>query len=277
MYTHTYLFGTLEPKEEVSINKINIQKEIIKSGKDIYLENFKYRILEAKPIVEHGIEISKGNFIYGNLVKYREEFYKAVLNTTTSTISTSSIENAVVGESDFFYHLDSGVIAFREIVNRISRYQFIDAFCRLINPAFSGSRISININLIKQELGLIDALQKFSVINSIAYSIKPTNPCSKEIYKELDERLKKLGIELMNVIINARHAGINLDDFFDDDIFRAACMAEDGYGKYEVSGILDGNPLSIQSGEEYVSKRIAGKALPSEKFEKLYTIFQNYI
>lgn len=265
---HTFLFGRLNVLGKWD-NKRSFLHQALSSGEIEKQRKFKYGIFNVEDLSLDG-EI----FASGQLVKYKPLLEGEIVDETKKQVVEGGLPDGVVAKSDFFLHYASGIIAYRPITNRLSEKQFRGMFSRLIEAGHYNFFISAEIRLIEEEYGIIEAVKKFDVIRRISIELHPTNPSNRDLYRCIDERLKKLRAESMRQIVEAKEGGLNKDALSEDEVYKGIVMAADGYGRGRVQGILDGASVTISTGQSPVKKDILDTDNPKEDLSQLMEAFR---
>jgi hypothetical protein len=192
-----------------------------------------------------------GPLIHGYLVKFKPETDEEVAIPETHKLSDEAIQNRVTAKSRFFLHIDSGLISYHPIQNKIENRTFCDRFAKLFELAYENFFVSVEIQAIVDNYKIFEELKKFKSIARVSIYLHPSNPSNREIWARTDERLKKLGATnyLEKYKANPENGGLNILD--DDEVKSKISMADDGYGRADVTGEMDG-----------VRKRISTKDNP---------------
>lgn len=263
------LFAVFDDKEKFLLNALNSKKALEYRG-------FKWGFFE---ILELKTKLNK--FIHGYLVKYKPEFSEEVANPDTHNLEDQSIENFVVAKSRFFIHIKSGVIAYHPDGNNISREHFVERFCRLFEFALDNMFVNAEIQAIEEDYKIFDIIKSFKTIQRLHIYLHPSNPSNRDRWRRTDERLKKIGVIKYSEHYDADLRIGNLNILDDEDINNKITMADDGYGKADVTGYIDGelktvstsdNPLSMQAPSDEETPENVLKIL----LEKVITIFSRF-
>ena len=179
----------------------------------------------------------------------------------------------IVAKSDFFLHYETGVLAYRPLASRISARQFRFVFARLLEAGHDSFFVSAQVETIDEGIKVEEAIRKMEIVRKVVFDIHPTNPSNRDVYKRIDERLKKLEIEKLKQIVEAKEGGLNKDALFEDDIYRSLIMATDGYGSGSISGVAEGRKIVITTEDSPVRKDVVDSANPDEILENLLPTF----
>ena len=256
--------------------------------------NFLLKALKTKSVLEFKnsiwgyfeiseIETDYGSFLSGYLVKYKPEFSEEVANPNTHSIEDQEVNNFIVAKSRFFLHIKSGIIIYHPVGNIISRETFTERFCKLFEHSLENMFVNAQIQSIEEEYRIFDVIRSFEKIQRLHISLHPSNPSNRERWKRTDERLKQLGASSYYEHYEVDPDIGNLDIVDDEDINSKITMADDGYGRADITGIFDGevktistsdNPICSQGLNDEVSPKDVLNYL-SEKIKMIFNRFTN--
>lgn len=219
---------------------------------------FLLRALRTSKFVEHRghkwgffeaseLETEFGLFLHGYLVKYRPETDEEVAIPETHKLSDESIANRVVAKSRFFLHVESGLIAYHPVGNQIGNRTFCDRFVHLFQDALDNLFVNAEIQAIEDQFKIFEAIKKFEFISKVFVYLHPSNPSNRDLWKRVDERLKKLGASTYHEQYEGKPEGQGLDIVEDEDLTSKISMADDGYGKADVTGKMDGETRTVST------------------------------
>ena len=265
---HTYYFGRLNLLGKWDNKRTFVQKALT-AGAIESKRKFKYGIFGVDDL-----SIQDYVFAYGKLAKYKPLLEGEVVDEEKGQIVEGGLPDGVVAKSDFFFHYQSEVVAYRPITNRLSSEQFREMFARLIEAGHHNFFVSASVELIEEEFGIIEAVQRLQVVKKVTIEIHPTNPSNRRTYKHIDERLKGLKAQKLRQVIEGRNGGLNKEALLNDDIYRGLVMASDGYGKGSVQGILDGAKVTISTGQSPVKKEVLFSENPMDVLYQLIPVFE---
>lgn len=227
-------------------------------------KEFLLRALKTKKFLQHRdfnwgffdiIEINSdlGDFLHGYLVKYKPEFSEEVANPETHSLEDQEIDNFVVAKTRFFLHIKSGIISYHPIGNIISRETFVERFCKLFEHSLENMFINAEIQSIEEDYKIFDVIRAFSKIKRVQIYLHPPNPSNREIWKRTDERLKKLGAAnyYEHYEVDPEIGNLNITE--DSEINSKISMADDGYGKADVTGELNGEVKTISTSDNPIT------------------------
>ncbi len=177
--------------------------------------------------------------------------------------------------SNFLIHPRTQTIIFEEKRPMLKIRKFIEMFEEIASVYFSqGQHAFLKIDLIKEE-GKIFGLLKDKLIVNLGFSIRPSNPDDREIFKRLDEMLKKSGIEKGKMQFENKSDGLKLDE---GGIAREAIALSDaGYGDYTAK-VKDGEKTqTIRSKDNVVRETVPSGQNRENLVKTLFHRFKNYL
>lgn len=193
------------------------------------------------------------DFISGYLVKYNPEGEEEeIANPVTRQIEESLLPNSIAAKSRFFLHVKSGLIAYY-IKPGISQDQFKELFCALFQEGHENFFVSSEIQDIEENYNFFERIKRFETIFSIQIYLHPSNPSNHDRWKRIDERLKRVNASSYRETIQAKKNSDGLHIEEDEDFNSKAHMAQDGYGKAKVSGLISGEIAKVTTGETPVT------------------------
>ncbi len=263
---YKYLFGRIHLLS-LSIDKKEIFKKSLKYTSSILIRDFLYGFFNYRDMDDYSPD-----FVYCQLVKYKQKLEGETVDEKRRELLEGGLDRGVVAKSEFFIHIPSMVIAFREIPNKISRKQFISIFPQLFEQANGNIFIDVKLNLIEEEYTILDAIKKFERITRITTELYPTNPNNRDVYKSIDERLKRLGASKVKQTIESE-AGFKKDALLDDDSYYGVIMAVDGYGSGSVEGVKDNRRIIVTTGQSPLQKRIIANEKEVDRLKELLSQF----
>jgi hypothetical protein len=227
-------------------------------------KEFLLKALITKKILEYGlakwgffdineIENSEGIFINGYLVKYKNEFTEEVANEDTHKIQDQAIENFIVAKSRFFLHIKSGMIIYHPAGKKIQQFIFRERFAKLLEYSLDNMFIDAEIQSIEDNYKIFEEIKKFEKIKKVNIYLHPSNPSTRHIWRRTDERMKKLNAGSYSEHYEADALKGDLNIKSDKDIHSKITMADDGYGKAEVIGVMDGDSKTISTSDNPVT------------------------
>lgn len=237
----TYYFGRLNliaPYED----KRKLLLSGLRSDKIIERRKMMWDFLD---VGELGSE--NGAFLHGYLVKYRPLTEEEVARPDLGTIGDTTISNLVVAKSRFFLHIESGLIAFHPASGQIEIPQFCKMFPELFTNAFDNFFINAEIQIVQEQYKIFEVLPRFSEITRVYIALHPSNPNLADMWKEVDEDLKRIGADKYTETWEAGGKSATLKVVDDKPIRSKIAMAEDGYGEAELTGKLDGEQKKVST------------------------------
>jgi len=198
--------------------------------------------------------IQDNRFIHGFLVKYRSSESDEVVSEEAHELVHETVVNRVAAKARFFIHLPSLIIAFQE-GRIITEEVFVERFVALLREGHGGFFIVPEIQLIQEEFAVFEAIREFDVISKVSIYLHPSNPDSTPDWDDFDDHLTAVGAASYReeYIAAPNTQGLRIAD--DPDIKAKITMAQDGYGKASVTGIVDGRPRTVTTLDSPVTAR----------------------
>lgn len=193
------------------------------------------------------LDIEGRTVLAGRLCRGKDEFTRVIdIENIKIKKDKKDKKDNVASWSNFLFDYETEIVIFEERRGRISRYQFMDLFKRLI---------SINA----PELGLLEyqfipaaenirlEIDKFSKIYYARFEIIPANWDDDEDFNDFDEALKDLGTNKASQVYESKN-GLNKNA----KLFKKPVnMALAGYGKFNFSGTdKEGDHKQLDSSKE---------------------------
>lgn len=179
-----------------------------------------------------------GEFVHGYLVKYRPEFPKEIANRKTHRLQNETDQDVVIAKARFFLHIKSGLISYHAS-SKIPRETFCLQFCKLIIEAHNAFFVDAEIETIQEREKVFESMKELKRITKIKLRLHPSNPSYSHIWASYDMRIKALGASKSLEEYEAEPKFGNLKIAQDQDIVSKITMADDGYGKAEITGQTD--------------------------------------
>lgn len=211
-------------------------------------------------------EITAGDelFIHGFLVKYRPQALEEIAVPETRQLDEQAINNLVSAKSRFFLHISSGLIAYHAVGRDIRRDTFRDRFARLLEKALGNFFVAAEIQSIEQQYTIFEALSDFERINRVSIYLHPANPDLTDATRNIQNRLKQLRTDTYIERYESRGSEAGLEVLHDQEIRSKISMAEDGYGKAEVTGTMEGEIITITTADSPLTAFTEGDVSPPE-------------
>ncbi|HEX8235984.1 MAG TPA: hypothetical protein VF600_08505 [Abditibacteriaceae bacterium] len=210
------------------------------------------------------IQSGDESFFHGYLVKYAPETDAEVAVLETRRLEDTSINNRVVAKSRFFLHVRSGLIAYHPVSSQINRDAFRSRFRALFEESHGNLLVRAEIQLIQDQYQVLAELDNFEFITKVSVYLHPSNPSTRELWKNVDERLQKLGATNYHEQIEGKIEKEGLKVKGDEELAAKISMAEDGYGKAEVTGLMDGQRKTITTQDNPVTTTVPDGEIPPE-------------
>jgi uncharacterized protein DUF4747 len=193
------------------------------------------------------IESSLGDFVHGFLVKFRPQTAEEIAIPETHEIDDRMIENRIKAKARFFLHLSSHIIAYRPFGREISRAVFANRFKELFEKNLGGFFVEAEIFPIDEERQIFDAIRSLQKISRVRVYLHPSNPSNREVWKNVDQRLRNLQVASYREEYDAERGSNGLAISEDSEINSKIAMAEDGYGSVHIVGEVDGERKAVST------------------------------
>ena len=208
-------------------------------------------------------------FIHGQLVKYKRESDQEVAVPEKHKLDSVTIPNTVIAKSKFFMQINSGVIAFHPVAQKIEYNHFCEKFVELFEQAYDNILVNAEIQGIQERFKLIELIKEFTALKKITVKLHPSNPDSSPIWRFLDEKYKKLNIKSYSECYESDEKGLEKSIADDDNVKAKIVMAEDGYGMATISGTLNDENVKISSSDNPKTADIVDSEDPQVIIEQL--------
>lgn len=191
------------------------------------------------------LEFEDELYFTGFLAKYRPKTEIETAQPIERTLGDSNIDNLVIAKSRFFLHLESGIIAYHPAAADIPDFLFREVFVRIIQDFYKDFFIRLDFTAITDEHGLFGAIESFESVDKITVRLHPSNPSNREIWQNLDKRLKDLKAKSVteSYDLNAPPNVVSNDP----ELKAKLTMAEDGYGSARIRGTKAGKPKIVST------------------------------
>jgi hypothetical protein len=188
-----------------------------------------------------------GEFICGYVAKFRPLSTDEIALPETHQFDSRTVTNRVTAKARFFLHTPSHIIAYHPFGREISRSVFANRFKELLESNLGRFFVEAEILPIDEERRIRDAMRSLTKISSIHVRLHPSNPSNREVWKSVDERLRRMhvGSYRENYDSSSSSEGLNTGD--DTEISSKIAMAEDGYGTVYITGEADGKRKTIST------------------------------
>lgn len=267
---HTYQFGRLSVIGAIPDNKESFIMAALSAPVHLEKRQFRYMISNEKILT-----YQNHRFAYGELVKYKALLEGEVINENTKQIDIGGLPYGIVATSKFFIHFNSQIISFRPIKSRISDRQFKEYFPDLLEAGYHNFFVSAEIDSVDEDIKIVESIKLLKRVSRIFFSVRPTNPSNRPIYRKLDERLKRLEAEREQRTIIATEAGFNIDELLYDEVYMGIIQAADGYGRASVYGEKeDGTSAVIHTSDSPVIEKVADNVEPLAILAQLFQTFK---
>ncbi len=271
-----FAFGRLNLLVSGAMSKSDLIHQTLNRSETVSHRDFEWGYFNVSSVI-HNNE----RFICGYLVKVRPTEQDLIVDRATHKIATEELLDRVEAKCDFILHLGTDVIAIRPIPNKVSVEQFFDRFAQVFEEANDKLFVSAEIKSIQDELEFRDALRKFSRIQRVSVSLHPSNPSSRALWRDTDERLRRMrASQFREHYESASEGGLLIED--NDAVFGDMMMAVDGYGEAKVEGTFEGKNRVVSTITRPISKKLSfmpdapGDAIP-ELFDEYRAIWDRIL
>ncbi|NOT09867.1 MAG: hypothetical protein HOP28_16865 [Gemmatimonadales bacterium] len=262
-----FYFGRLNIVAEFS-NKRQFIEHALRTTRLLNHRGFLWGFFDVAPLQ------SDHEFFTGQLAALRPEQPEEVGDLDRHALTFTNVANRLIAKSRFFLHVETGLIAYQFVSSHISSEIFCERFPRLFEEAHDNLFVSADIQYIKDRYSFLERLNALTEVYDVEFTLHPTNPGYSELYRLVDERLKRLNARQYREQLHAERAqgGLRIAD--DADVKAKAAMAEDGYGEATATGLERGNVTKITTRENPIAADAAIKDKePEDIFAQLSTVF----
>jgi len=227
------------------------------------------------------LEVDEGLFIHGYLVKYKPEKLEEVVDPETHKLTFEGIKDSVVAKSRFFLHITSGIIVYHPVGLHIDLETFNERFSELFEKSYDNFFIDVAIQSIEDRYKIFEEIEKFDYIEKVNISLHPSNPRSSRIWDGIDKNFKELGIGKYQEHFEAKSDSDGLKITHSDEVKAKITMADDGYGKADVTGIVNRVKKTVSTKDNPVTEMAPGDTVEKETVftyikDKLNNIFSRF-
>jgi hypothetical protein len=221
------------------------------------------------------IEIEEENYYSGYLVKYNPEGEEEeVVNLEEGTIEERFFPNSVTAKSRFFLNIRTGVIAFY-LKSGVNKKQFKDFFCKIFELGHQNLFVNAEIQDIENDYDFFNRIRRFETIFEVQIYLHPSNPSNNDRWKRIDERIKALNASSYRETIQSKKNDKDLDVLSDEEFVSKAHMAQDGYGKAKVKGLVGGEKDDASTGETPVTALASREGETRNVLQELLPTFKS--
>lgn len=192
------------------------------------------------------VKYDNKEFITGELVKYNPDNNEEVVDDETMTIKNESIHNRVVAKARYIIDPSSSILMNFEIPNIISLLNFRKKFEQLFEKNYDNYFTVFSLSPIKEQYSFIEKIKTFRAVKKISITLYPSNPNYAERWKNIDIRMRQIGVDKYREIQETKKPNSNI--IIDEDTENKFLMSEDGYGECSAFGIApDGEEKTIST------------------------------
>lgn len=196
------------------------------------------------------------DYITGRIIKYKQKHTESVLDDSSNSISEIVVNNKLLAAARFIIRPTEGIIAYEAVPSYIPKNTFPVIFANLLELNGTNN-LKISVAPITNENAFFSRIDEIKHIKRITIDLVPSNPSNRDIWKSLDERLKRDNITNYRETQENKAPGGSIN--IDEETKSKMIMTEDGYGKATVEGQdQDGEYVKISTDDtdKHVSKRI---------------------
>lgn len=257
--TARYYFGRFNVIYAEQISKKDFVLRGLKSDVTIKNRNYIWGFFKVNDDTVEG-----ENYASGYLVKYKSLMDEEIVDEKHHSLEIEFAENRVIAKCDFILHIKSGLIAYRPISNKVSPEGFRERFAQVFEQAHSNFLVSAEIQTIQDKFEFFEAINRLSYIGKIKIQLHPSNPDLKDMWKDVDEDIKKVKADNFYAEYTTKNKDESMEIPKDSNAFKGIAMASDGYGKADLTGLdEDGIQRKISTSETPIQV----DAPPVEQFQ----------
>jgi hypothetical protein len=227
-------------------NKQVLYFDGIKSAAAAGFNDYSYKIINVE---------SKGDFIFGTLIKYDPYGKGEYLSEVTGNVEKGGTVNTIVAKSIFIIQVSEAVIAFKEVPNVISKTMFNRMFKELFDINNKGKYYDFSMTSITEQYSFVEKVETLTKIKKISITLVPSNPRNADVWRNMDEKLRNNNISRYKEVQETNlPEGILLDDETKSKMY----MSEDGYGVSQATGYDESGSIvtltTKQSNKEIIAE-----------------------
>lgn len=211
------------------------------------------------------LQSERGSFLHGFLVKYKSAKEEEVADPATHRLGDEQAKNRVIAKARFFLHVETGIIAYHPVGYEISTKIFCERFPEILVEAHDRFFVSAEIQAIEERFKIFEVLKKFKRISKLSIYLHPSNPSNSDRWEKIDKRLKKLEVASYKEEWEEKPQSDGLKNVVDDeDLTAKIAMADDGYGKADISGEIDGQKKTISTSDNPITTQAPSDDQPAD-------------
>ncbi|HYG98346.1 MAG TPA: hypothetical protein VD837_04390 [Terriglobales bacterium] len=186
-------------------------------------------------------------YMHGYLVKFKPQSEEEIANRATHTLDKQTIRDLVSAKARFFLNVKSGLLAYHPVAGEIDREVFTATFVQLFQRAHGNFFIDAEIESINSRYRILDEIKKLGRITRVSVYLHPSNPNLNPVWQPIDEYMKETNSATYQEhhFAKAERGGLNVTE--KSPIASRITMAEDGYGKADVTAEKDGDTVTIST------------------------------
>lgn len=229
-------------------------------------------------------------FVYGRLVKYREEGSVPVVDLTSRSQIARPEPNLIDASSPFVYIPAHSGLGFQHIWNKIEFRTFPKRLAKIITFYHGDFFVECSIELISDLRRFIEKLSAIQRIERVRARVEPPNPLFGPLWASLkehllsrnagqlkvDEKAVPGGALLSKVAEHVREQVRHPDNLTGPEptpdepaniVDAALLMAADGYGSGVVSGTTAEKPVTVRTGDTVLNFEFDADPSPETLYE----------
>lgn len=227
------------------------------------------------------LEVDEGLFVHGYLVKYKPEKLEEVVDSETHKLTYEGIKDSVVAKARFFLHVSSGIIIYHPVSLHIDVETFNEIFSELFKKSYDNFFVDVAIQSIQDRYKIFEEIERFDYIEKVDITLHPSNPRSSKIWDGIDKDFKELGIGKYQEHYKAKSDGEGLKIKDSVEVRAKITMADDGYGKADVTGVINKQKVTVSTKDNPVTEMAPGDSVEKETVytyikDKLNNIFSRF-
>jgi len=125
--------------------------------------------------------------------------------------------------------------------------------------------VEAEIQSIEERYTIFEALRKFDRISRVSIYLHPANPDLTDVTRKIQDRLKQLRADTYLERYEARVTEPGLNVVEDQEITSKISLAEDGYGKAEVTGTIETETVTVTTADSPMTAFAEGDEAPPER------------
>jgi hypothetical protein len=212
---------------------------------------YSYAFFESEKL-EYPNDDSTDDYLTGLLVKYRPSEDGETVDWATREIEEQEVRDRIKCKSRFVLHIKTGIIAY-QVIGDFTEKIFRHTFCDLFERAHHDYFVDAEIQSINHEISFLESLRGLDSIDKISIYLHPSNPSNRAMWKNQDDKLKRLEVQSYTEIYKLRESANAQAIRQDVEVTSKLHMAMDGYGKAKVAGVQGGEKRTLSTGDNPIT------------------------